>query len=324
MSDLRTIERKNDVEIIDAYAHVGLPRFQSLAGYQQQMRAVGITAAVLCAFDSSPDLTAIHDGLSGPGNRFRGIGIPLGSDREELTEAVTGQLSAGFSGIRLSGADIAERSWLLEVITDHGGIPLVCANAGDPGSAAVLVDHLGRNPESRLVLGHFGGLPDPALLDAGVVAALFANPAVSVIFSRQGGYPDHVRLRAERLVEVCGWRRVLWGSESPVLYWRNERLDTALAWIDELAPTQAQRQDFLGGNARRLFFDTEPVVRPLDLPFDPWERSNVVRAFAFANGVDLDQHTVGGIVQAWLADGQPGTFGEYTEQLIKQALANRS
>lgn len=318
------IDIEIDMEIIDAYAHIGQPRFQSLGGYQQQMRSAGITAAVLCSFDSSPDLTAIHDGLTEPRSRFRGIGIPLGNDRDELTAAVTGQLAAGFSGIRLSGTDIAERSWLLELITAHGGIPLVCANAGDPVIAAVLVDHLGRSPDSRLVLGHFGGLPDPVLLDTGVVADLFANPAVSVIFSRQGGYPDHVRLRAERLVAVCGWRRVLWGSESPVLYWRNERLDAALSWIDELAPTREQRHDFLGGNARRLFFDSEPVVRPLTLPFDPWQRANVIRAFAFAKGVDLDQHTVGAIVQAWLADGQTGTFGEYTERLLKQALADRS
>jgi hypothetical protein len=313
-----------DIDIVDAYAHVGLPRFQSLADYELRMRSGGIAAAVLCSFDSSPDLTAIHDGMARPDGRFRGIGVPLGNDHDELAASVTGQLAAGFSGIRLSGTDIAERSWLLGLIAGHGRIPLVCANAGDPASATVLNDHLDRCPDSRLVLGHFGGLPEPAALRSGPVSELFARPQVSVIFSRQGGYPaDRILPAAERLIEVCGWQRVLWGSESPVLTWRNETLGSALAWVETLAPTAEQRRDFLGGNARRLFFDSRPDVQPLDLPFDPADRAQVIPATIFANGLGLDQRTVGALVHAWLADGEPGTFADYAGGLIDRALKGR-
>ncbi|GAB3925267.1 hypothetical protein GCM10011575_05280 [Microlunatus endophyticus] len=311
-------------DIVDAYAHIGLPRFQSLADYELRMRSAGIAAAALCSFDSSPDLAAIHDGLARPDGRFCGIGVPLGSGRDELEASVIIQLTAGFSGIRLSGADIAERSWLLGLIAGHGRVPLVCANSGEPATATVLNDHLDHHPDSRLVLGHFGGLPAPAVLRSGPVGELFARPQVSVIFSRQGGYPaDRILPAAERLIESCGWRRVLWGSESPVLTWRNETLASALAWVDVLGPTAEQRRDFLGGNARRLFFDSRPDVQPLDLPFDPMERAQVIPATIFANGLGLDQRTAGALVHAWLTDGELGTFADYTGALIDRALKNQ-
>lgn len=310
-----------NTQVIDAYAHVGLPRFQSVADYRGVMSRSGIDAAVLCSFDSSPDLAGIHAAFSQRPEVFRGLGVPLGNDRMEIEAAARALLAAGFSGLRLSDADVIERPWLLDILAEERRIAIVCGQASSPECAAILVGSLERNPNAIIIGGHFAGPTDPKTLQDGPVAHLFAHPRFSVVFSRQGGFqPATIRAWAEAVVARTGWKRVMWGSEAPVLFWRNETIADAVGWIDQLAPSPEERADFYVENTRRLYFSQPVELAPLRMPFEPWERARSFPATVWANGLPIEQSVAGRLVHAWLASGGQGTLGNYAEAVLDRAL----
>jgi len=307
--------------VIDAYAHVGLPRFQSLSDYRSVMAGAGIARAVLCAFDSAPDLAALHDAITTEPDRFRAIGVPLGNGRAEVEAACRAQLVAGFSGLRLTAGDVTERPWLLDVLAERDGIALVVGAVASPGCAAPLVAYLDRNKRAAVVGGHFAGVATPNVLDDPAVALLFAHPRFFVQFSRQGAWPPGlVQAWSRAVLARTGWSRVMWGSEATVLFWRNETMADVAAWVDVLTPGAAERESFFEGAARRLYFTRSIQLAPLVLPFEAASRANPIPAVLWANGLPVDQALAGRLVHAWLADGGVGTLGGYATGLLNQAL----
>jgi hypothetical protein len=311
---------ENDL-IIDAYAHVGLPRFQSVEDYQGVMLRANIGRAVLCSFDSSPDFSAIHMALTLWPERFRGLGVPLGSDRAEVEDAARAQLVAGFSGLRLTDADVIERGWLLDVLAEHRGIAVVCGQVSAAGCATAILAGLERNQDLIVIGGHFAGVDDPGVLQDGPAAALFAHPRFFVVFSRHGGFPaPTVTAWAEAVVAHIGWNRILWGSEAPVLFWRNETTVEAMAWVNRLSPTNEERAAFFGGTAAGLYFGAKPILAPLRLPFETKDRARAFAATMWTRGMPVDQAIAGRLVHAWLASGGEGSLGSYLEALLDRSL----
>ncbi len=307
--------------VIDAYAHVGMPRFVSVPDYLGVMERGRIDRAVLCSFDSSPDLAAIHGAISRWPEKFRGLGIPLGRDKNEMETAVSAQLAAGFSGIRLSDEDVRERSWLLDIIAAHRAVAIVCGQVASADNARILLDHLERNSEAIVVGGHFAGGGDPSVLADGPVAALFRHPRFHVVFSRHGGFQASAIERwAEAIVAHTGWGRILWGSEVPVLFWRNETIGSAMSWMDRLAPDADERIAVFGGNAAELYFSRPAISAPLSMPFEPESRARSFPATILASGLPIDQSIAGRLVHAWLAEGGEGGLGNYIEKLIDRGV----
>ncbi|MDB5585747.1 MAG: hypothetical protein JWP26_717 [Devosia sp.] len=307
--------------IIDAYAHVGLPRFQSVGHYEGVMQRSGIGQAVLCSFDSSPDFAPIHEAFSADPQRFRGIGVPLGNDRAEMEAAARAQLEAGFSALRLTESDLTERPWLLELPAQYRRIAVVVGAVSSETCARILVDSLDRYPELTVIGGHFAGMGSPALLSSGPAAALFAHPRFNVVFSRHGGFePSALKAWSEAVLARTGWSRLLWGSEAPVMFWRNETMATAIGWIDWLAPSAKERDEFFSSNTQRLFFSEPLVVAPLHLPFDPAERARPIPAGLWANGLPFDQELAGRLVADWLAAGGGGRLGDHLQTVLARAL----
>lgn len=175
--------------IVDAYSHVGLPRFQTVADYRGIMQRVGIGKAMLSAFDSAPDLAGIHGAFMQSPQTFRGLGVPLGRDDAEIAAGARAQLAAGFSGLRLTMFDVVEKPFLLDLIGAAGGIALVVGHLAETAPARILVDVLERHENLQVVAGHFAGGGAPHELATPYVADLFAHPRFAVVFSRQGGYP---------------------------------------------------------------------------------------------------------------------------------------
>ena len=307
--------------ITDAYAHTGLPRFQSVADYRAVMRQSGVDRAVLCAFDSAPDLAPIHAAFSEEPERFRGIGIPLGNDAREMEAAAHAQLGAGFSGLRLSDADVVERGFLLDIIAEHQAIVVLAGSMSRGQCPHALARALDRHPELKVVAVHFAGGGTPDLLQNGPVADLISHQRLSIAFSRHGGFQtDFIRAWAEALLARMGWERLLWGSEAPVLFWRNETVDSALNWVDVLTPTAEQRTLFFTENARRIYFDKPVRAAPLVMPFDPFSRLREIPATLFANGWPLDQAIAGRLVQHWRRTGTSKQLGDHLAVLLDQAL----
>ncbi|MDE1992175.1 MAG: amidohydrolase family protein [Rhizobiaceae bacterium] len=307
--------------IIDAYAHVGMPRFQSVEDYQAEMARAGIGRAVLCSFDSSPDLLAIHAAISRAPETYRGLGVPLGRDRAEMEAAVHAQLAAGLSGLRLTDEDVVERPWLLDALAAADRIAIVCGQPSSERTARALLANFERNPDAVVIGGHFAGVGDPKLLAGGPAAELFAHPRFHVVFSRHGGFAGAAVLAwAEAVVAKTGWQRILWGSESPLIYWRTETMADAIGWVDRLSPTEEERTAFHGGNTDRLYFSRPVTVAPLDLPFDPFSRARSFPATILANGLPMDQAIAGRLVHAWLAEGGKGNLGAFMERLLDRSL----
>lgn len=307
--------------LIDAYAHVGLPRFQSLADYRKVMASNGIDRAVLCSFDSSPDLAEIHRAIAGQPDRFRAVGVPLGNDDAEIRAGAEAQLAAGFSGLRLTEADLSERPYLLEMIGRAGGMALIAGQSSNPAAADILLRHLERYPAARVVGCHFAGIADPATLQHDAVRRLFAHPNFYVVFSRQGAVPAAVvRAWADAVMALVGWDRLLWGSEATVLFWRNETMADAIGWVRELRPSEAQLAAFRSGNAERLYFSRPVAVAPLEMPFDPLSRMRPIPATMWARTLPVEQSVAARLVHAWQTAGGEGTLGQFLEQHLDRTL----
>lgn len=307
--------------IIDAYAHVGMPRFVSVQDYIGVMDRGGIDRAVLCSFDSSPDLAAIHGAISQWSDRFRGLGVPLGRDKGEMEAAVRVQLAAGFSGIRLSDEDVRDRAWLLDIIAAHGAIAIVCGQVASADTARILLDYLEHKAEAVVIGGHFAGGGDPSAFTDGPVAALFHHPRFHVVFSRHGGFQASMIERwAEAIIKRTGWERILWGSEVPVLFWRNETIGSAMDWVKRLAPNTEERAAFFGGNAAKLYFSRPTPIAPFTMPFEPESRARSFPATILTSGLPIEQSIAGRLLHAWLAEGGEEGLGNYIEKLIDRSL----
>jgi hypothetical protein len=321
------VELTGTAEVVDAYAHVGLPRFQSVADCQAVMADAGISAALVSSFASCPDLDSVHEALTTAPGLFRGAGVPLGGTRREVEDGIRAQLAEGLSGLRLTGEDVRDRPWVLDAIGRGGGFALVCGQGGLRAGAAHLLRYLDSYDDALVLGGHCAGPCDPAEFAADDTATrLFAHDRFAVIVSRQSLFPAGlIRDWTRSLIDRVGWDRLLWGSEAPVLHWRDEPVDTALRWITAFGPGPAEREAFYAGNARRLIFG-RPVApaedRPLRLPFDPWDYADVKPSPAWPNGLPLDSELTGRLVHGWMAWGGPkrGLLRDYLQDVLREAL----
>jgi amidohydrolase family protein len=281
-------------KLIDAYAHVGAPRF----GSAEEALAVGdrwgISNVNLVLGPGVPNLAALRRAQELGGDRVRCFGIPFGGTEAQRNELADVQLRLGIAGMRLMPFEIASNATILDKLGERG-LWLFAINPYDSAEVIrALLDWLEKYPHGRIASSHFlrPMRVDQACDDSVLFRELLAHPRFFAILSRHGGtdsrepYPheDH-RPWVEDLVDIMTWRKLMWGSEYPVLYWRNERIDEAIRWIDALgvALSPTDRGKFLGGNAQRLFFDAPaPPAAGIETPpwvAEQWSRQGVVPLF---------------------------------------------
>jgi Amidohydrolase len=312
------------VTVVDAYAHVGLPRFLSTEDYRSLMGEVGIDAGVLVAFGACADLRRIHGAIRAEPGRFRGVGVPLGRDRSETESFVRAEMEAGFAGIRLEPRDIVDRSWILDVIWAHGGFVFAMGDLADEATSATLLRALEGGADRLVVAPHLaGGGRGRAEDPRGSWGALLDHERFAIIMSRQGAYPTQTAISwSEMLIGRVGWSRLMWGSEAPVLFWRDESMSEALRWYEQFAPSSEERLQFLGGNAARLLMERPLDIGPLELPFEPTTRQAVSDVPMFPGGQLLDPQVAGRLVHDWITNHGPGhiRLSTHVERLLAQAL----
>jgi hypothetical protein len=311
--------------VIDGYLHIGLPRFQSAADAFAVLAAEGIDKAVACPFTTCPDLAEVHKALRSAPDRIRAAGLPLGADRAEVEKGIGAQLRAGFDGLRLSGEDVAERPWILDALGADGGFALVCGSEGLHTGAEALLSYLDRYPDALVLGGHFAGPTDPAVFrDFPATARLFAHDRFAVICSRQGLFdPGVMRDWMDALIERVSWRRLLWGSEAPVLHWRDEPIADALRWAESFAPDAEQAADFYSGNAQRLIFDRpRREIAELSLPFDPREFEVDKPSPTWPFGLPMGNALTARLLHGWLGWGgaRRGPLSAYLDEVLAGAL----
>lgn len=308
--------------MFDAYAHVGLPRFLGAERYLGLMADLGVERALVCAFDACPDVREVHRAVALGEGRIVGLGLPLGRDGDDLSANMLAQLDLGLVGARFSESDLLDRSAALRAVAERDGLVLVVGNDGLAAVAETLLDHLEANPTARVVAAHFAGPMDPTGISEGT-ARLLDHPRFAVVFSRQGFFPaERLQAWSAMLVERLGWDRIMWGSEAPVLFWRDEPLSETPAWIDRFSPDDAQRERFFRTNAYRFIFRRAVDPKPFDLEFDPFDFDAGRKSPFFPFGLDIGSATGGRLVEGWLAWGGEarGPLSAYLDEVLQRAL----
>jgi predicted TIM-barrel fold metal-dependent hydrolase len=267
-------------ERIDAYAHIGQPRFVTVEQYLAVMDEHGIQKAMVAAADTCPDIREVSRAIVEYPQRFRAVGVPLGDTFVEIRASLEHQAECGFLGIRIFDRMIAEYPRLLQVMADLNLIPWVVGGPALAPAAGLLAEFLGGAEDRFVVAPHFAGAASPQLLEApGPVRDLFAHPRLLVIFSRHGAYEAQlVRAWAAALVEKIGWKRILFGSEFPVCLWRNESYQSTLDWVKSLG-LDVDAEAFEGGNAARWLWE-RPVRPPRRVDAPAPAGSGVINLFA--------------------------------------------
>lgn len=311
--------------IIDAYAHVALPRFLSLDDQLRLMDREGIAHALLSTAETCPDLAEISRALVAYPDRFRAVGMPLGRSASNMRDAIRAQLDSGFSGIRLPAALIAANPDLLDILAGADGFPLVVGEQGLRAAAGLLADFLDAAPGRFVMAGHFAGPADPTLLDDDPgVARLFAHPGFHVAFTRHGAF-GHLPLEswAAAVVARIGWSRVLWGSEWPVALWRDETYRTTLDWALRLQPTEADLQAFRHDNASRLLFGRPAAPRPLAQEWHVMDLRRQADVWLFPPSLDLSEERHRKLMLAYEDWGgeRRGRYSEFVLQMTERGIA---
>jgi predicted TIM-barrel fold metal-dependent hydrolase len=312
------------MKIIDAYAHVSLPRFLSIPEMLEVMQKHNVQQAILATADTCPDLKTLSQAQVEHPEQFRSVGMPLGENIEQIKLSIAAQLNSGFIGTRLMDSMVLEHPQILDTIGSLGGMPFVCGGSVLTQISQLLLDFLERYPQCKLIAPHFAGAPSSSDI-AGNSAArkLLAHPRFLMIFCRQGAYPPAaVRDWARHVVSEIGWSRLLFGSEYPVCVWRDETFDDVVGWIDQagLAPSESQQQAFFHDNAAAAFFAPRPTPVLLD---SRWYRMDLKRKAAVwyfpQRTLDVDEQTNRMLIAAWHRSGPVIRFSDFVAQVLREA-----
>ncbi len=311
--------------LADGYAHIGVPRFQSAEIALAAMDADGIDLAVVCPFESCPDLREAHRAYVMAPHRFRIFGLALGAGRAQIEAGLHAQFDAGFEGMRLAVERVVDDPFILDVFAERRGIPLVVAGPhGLAPAAGLLVAFLNAHPDCAVISPHMAGPTTPDVFENdAAVRALFQHPRFYVAVSRQTLFEAQLgQAWTEALIRHVGWRRLMWGSEVPALYWRDENVADAASWIERFGPSDDELAGYRGKNLRRLLLGRPPrPPRPLNLPYEPFDFEVVRPAPMWPQGLSADGRLPAQLVEAWMARGGPAasTLGQFVSELLLRA-----
>jgi hypothetical protein len=252
--------------VIDAYMHVGSPRFGTARQALAACDMWGTHKAVLVLGPRVPDIAALVEAQQMRPNDVRAVGIPYGETEAQRCECAAACLAAGAIGLRMQGDEPLENPAILEMLGASGRWIYATDPLASLRHTERLLEWLAVYPAARIAAPH---LLRPSLepLDAPLAEQLLRHPRFHAILSRQGQvgsrepYPFHdLSPWVERLMDWCGAEHMLWGSEYPVIYWRGEQIDQTRRWVRDLgiAMSDDAYAGFAGGNADRLFFQGAP------------------------------------------------------------------
>lgn len=279
----------------DAYCHVGMPRFGAPEEALEVFDRWNIHKGVFVLGPQVPDYAALFAAIRSYPDRIRGIGLPFGSTAAKRREMTEIQIRAGVSGLRMDPTESLENPEILTVLGEHGLWVYAVSLPHQPDLARIYLDWLERYPESKIAAPHFLDVhPCNLAGDEGVFRELLTHHRFYAIFSRHGHmgsresypHPDFLPW-VEQVGAYYTWDRILWGSEFPVHYWRNEQTNSCQDWIEAvgISLTGQEKRKFWYENTERLFFTSNPpAVEPITIPAgveEEVQRNRTVPLFPF-------------------------------------------
>ncbi|MEK3914751.1 amidohydrolase family protein [Paenibacillus sp. FSL H7-0331] len=333
-------------KITDAYAHFGQPRFGSLDQLISYMDNHQIEQAVAVLGPRVPDFSIISEAAIRYPDRIRAVGIPFGETKDERIEAVKLQLDIGAMGIRLETREAVEYPEILELIGKSGRWAYGIGACLNQRMAELYLTWLSQYPKAKLAAPHFmypDFSPEDPDKSGGSIQKLMQHERFYGIFVRNAGMAasvhPHTAYKAwmEYVYEQCGPNHLMWGSEYPVLYWRNENANAAMDMFrgflncneeewKRIVSTNAIEQFFTGaapistkGFIMESLENQDSSVQKLVIPEwveQQFERNRTIPYFP--KGIDLPVEVCVAILEGYLHSPEFASGSSMSEYIFKQ------
>lgn len=250
------------IEIIDAYSHCGLKKYEPIERVREVIDTSGVSRAVLVQHLGEFDNSYLATIAATAPDRFACVCLVDHTALDAIATLKAVAATKHFKGVRLTTEACESAPGLLEAAAECGLIAVLYAPKGVAGYVDRLSAFLDKHPHARLVLTHFG-TPDiadaPDFHNHRLVFRLAKYPGV---FFQVSGmkmycpYPHEPMYGLiEQAVQAFGTKRLLWGSNYPVVGdARDYQQDLALLLKGKLPVPAESIADIAGGNARRLWF----------------------------------------------------------------------
>lgn len=250
-------------EIVDAYSHCGVSKYEPVEVVEATMASCGVTRAVLAQHLGEYDNRYLIEIQRRSPAKFACVGLvdvssPAAADT--LREwGATGVLR----GTRFPTTVLVESPELWTVAVDAGLIVLLYAPTSVSEFIEPLRRQLDQRPHSRVVLSHFGSprpFSPPEFAEQESVLTLAEFPNVYYQVSGMKMYCPYPHAEFGPLIErglaAFGAERLLWGSNFPVVGGRDDyALDLRLLLDGRLPIPREAIPRVGGGNALRLWFE---------------------------------------------------------------------
>jgi L-fuconolactonase len=251
------------MEIIDAYAHCGLSKYEPIERVREVMAAGGVSRALLVQHLGEFDNAYIGSVVASDPEHFAGV-LLVDHTATNFAETLAGWVaSRRFQGLRLTADALLTNPDLFAVAVDLGLAIVLYAPQGIRPILPQLERALERAPFTRLVISHLG---NPTWIgskldeDANAVLDLarFGNAYFQLSGMNMFCAPPHEVLYPliEQAVATFGTRRILWGSNYPVVGPQQDYIADLRLLLDGGLPVPREAIGQIAGeNAKRLWFD---------------------------------------------------------------------
>jgi L-fuconolactonase len=251
------------MEIIDAYAHCGLSKYEPIEKVREVMAAGGVSRAVLVQHLGEFDNSYIGSVVASDPEHFAGVLLVDHTAKNFPGTLAEWVASRRFQGLRLTADALLTNPDLFALASDLGLAIVLYAPQGIRPILPHLERALDRAPFTRLVIAHLG---NPTLIeskfDEGANAVLelarFSNAYFQLSGMKMFCAPPHEALYPliERAVAAFGPRRILWGSNYPVVGSQQDYTADLRLLLDGGLPVPREAIDQIAGeNAKRLWFE---------------------------------------------------------------------
>jgi L-fuconolactonase len=249
-------------EIIDAYSHCGLSKYEPIEKVRAAMSAAGVSRAVLVQHLGEFDNTYIGSIVESEPQHFAGVLLVDPHQADVISTLQRWAATGNFQGIRLTTEALAAAPTLFAAAGDLGLAIVLYAPDGMRPSLSTLEKELRLAPFTRLVVTHLGtpkvegSTLDESARDVFQLAK-FSNVYLQVSGMKMFCPYPHEPLYP-LIAEACehfGPNRLMWGSNFPVCGTQEDyRADLNLLLEGRWPIPREAIPQVAGDNARRFWF----------------------------------------------------------------------
>jgi L-fuconolactonase len=251
------------MEIVDAYAHCGLSKYEPIESVREAMAVRGVTRAVLVQHLGEFDNSYIGSVVTSDPEHFAGVLLVDHTTKNAAERLAQSAASGSFQGCRLTADALLANADLFSRAGDLGLAVVLYSPQGIRPILPHLQQALQRAPSTRLIITHLGnprlnGLELDRAANAVLELAQYANAYFQISglkmfcsFPHEPLYP-----LIERAAAAFGANRLLWGSNYPVMQTHEDYAADLSLLLDGCLPVPRQAIGQIAGeNAKRLWFD---------------------------------------------------------------------